>query len=459
MDTSPRAEIQAGTQIRAGLYLRISRDRAQLRLAVRRQEEDCRQVAERLGWFVAGVYTDNGFSASRFATKPRSDYKHLVGDIKAGRLDAIVVWMEDRSHRQVTELAEFVKTCRTAGIRRYASVGTEYDLSDPHQVTMLLSIARVSEIEVDRISTRVKRKLKELADSGQYHGGPKPYGYEGPLKDEHGVVINRNRIGKAIIDQEATVIREAAQRILNGESLRSVVIGLNQRGIPAPRGALWTRRTLKVILTHPRVAGLRQHRGTVVGEADWPAILDHDTWECVRLVLLSPDRGHASTPKRNYLLTGLIYCGKCGKRLVAVPYSNGTRAYGCYVGTTYQGCGGIRRKAEPVERLIREAVLCHVDRHPQLIQMLGASEGTSAERKSGRHPTPSVIPVTPEDSVRHVWENASQKTRRDLIDSLIERIVVLPQAISTFNPESIQITWRVEVDYHDTAGGRRSLVE
>jgi site-specific DNA recombinase len=468
MDTSPCAEIQAGTQIRAGVYLRISRDRAQLRLAVHRQEEDCRQVAERLGWFVAGVYTDNGLSASRFATRPRDEYRYLLDDIKAGRLDAVIVWMEDRSHRQVTEVAEFVRTCRAAGMSRYASVGMEYDLSDPDQVTMLLSIARVSEIEVGRSSTRIKRKLKELADTGQYHGGPKPYGYEGPLKDEHGVVINRARIGKAIVEEEATIVRETARQILSGKSLRSVVIGLNRRGIPAPRGALWTRRTLKVVLTHPRVAGLRQHQGTVVGDADWPAILDHETWERVRLVLLAPDRGRAHATGRSYLLTGFIYCGKCGKRLVAMPYPNGTRAYGCHVGTTYQGCGGVRRKAESVDRLIREAVFSHFDDHPWLLRTLEATEHTLPEHKSGRRPTPMPTAAASGQNVRQAWESASLTGRRELIDALIERIVVLPQPTSTFKPDSIQITWRVAVrgpansiglvDYHDAKSGNKEEI-
>jgi site-specific DNA recombinase len=449
MDAVLGEETQTGAQIRAGLYLRISRDRSRLRLAVRRQEEDCRQVAERLGWSVAGVYIDNGLSASQFARKPRDDYKRLLNDIKVGRLDAVVVWMEDRSHRQVIELAEFVNACRASGISRYAAVGTEYDLSDPVQVTTLFTMARISEIEVERIAIRVKRKLKELADIGQYHGGPKPYGYEGPRTDEHGVVTNRARIGKAIVDEEAAVIREAARRILNGESLRSVVMSLNRRGIPAPRGALWTRRTLKVILTHPRVAGLRQHQGTVIGEASWPAILDHSTWERVKLVLLSPDRSRARTTSRNYLLTGFIYCGKCGKRLVGMPYPNGTRAYGCDTGTTYRGCGGVRRKAESVERLICEAIFIQIGDHPELFQTfeIAEDEGTFEVRNlaSARFPRSALTTVVPAENIRFAWEKASWTGRRKLIDALIERIVVLPQATSTFNPSSISVTWRVEV--------------
>jgi site-specific DNA recombinase len=426
--------MQSGPLIRAGLYLRISQDRAQLRLAVRRQEDDCRQAARRLCWSVADVYIDNGLSASQFATKPRDEYKRLLDDIKAGRLDAVIVWMEDRSHRQVIELAAFIETCRAAGVRRYASVGTEYDLSDPDQVTMLFSVARTSEAEVKRISARVRRRHKELADTGLYHGGPKPYGYQGPIKDENGVVTNKSRVGKAILVDEAMVIRDAARRILNGESLRSVVISLNRRGIPAPRGTLWTRRTLKVVLTHPRVAGLRQHQGTVVGKAGWPSILDHDTWERVRLVLLSPDRGRAPTTSRQYLLTGLIHCGKCGKRLVGMPYPNGTRAYGCDIGTTYRGCGGVRRKAEPVETLIRETIFSRLDDNPKLRRVLDAVDDGGTQ-----HTTVSTAP-----SVREAWESASQDRRRLHIDALIESIVVLPQATSTFDPSLIEVTWRVE---------------
>jgi site-specific DNA recombinase len=497
MVTSPGGDVRTGVPIRAGLYLRISRDRAGLRRAVQRQEDDCRQVAERLGWSVAGVYIDNDLSASQFATKPRDDYKRLLDDIKAGRLDAVVVWMEDRSHRQVIELAEFVKTCWAAGISRYASVGGEYDLSDSDLVTLLFFTARWAEAEAEKISIRVKRKLKELADTGQYHGGPKPYGYEGPIKDENGIIINRARIGKAIIEEEAAIIRETSQRILNGESLRSMVIDLNRRRIPAPRGSLWTRRTLKVILTHPRVAGLRQHQGVVVGEADWPAILDRDAWKRIRLVLLSPDRGRARTTSRSYLLTGFIYCGKCGKRLAGMPYPNGTRAYGCYIGTTYRGCGGVRRTAEPVETLIREAIFSLFDNNPNFVHVLEATDDEDthelrtlyeqlmddtsaldeladdyyvkreitksqfvkshqaledridatkralAEMESGRFMTTVLTTVAAAESVREAWENASQDWRRQLIDALIERIVVLPQATSKFDPSSIQVAWRV----------------
>jgi Resolvase, N terminal domain len=152
--------VHVNAVVRAGLYLRVSRDRTGLRLAVQRQEDDCRQVATRLGWSVAGMYVDNDLGASGFATKPRAGYKRLLDDLEAQRLDAVVVWMEDRSHRQVIELAEFVRTCRAAGIKRYASAGSEYDLSDPDQVTTLF-------LRLEWLKPRWRRSLSGSSESSR----------------------------------------------------------------------------------------------------------------------------------------------------------------------------------------------------------------------------------------------------------------------------------------------------
>ncbi len=53
---------------RAAIYTRISQ--ADDRLAVTRQEEDCRALAARLGWPVAEVYTDNDVSATKGRSAP-----------------------------------------------------------------------------------------------------------------------------------------------------------------------------------------------------------------------------------------------------------------------------------------------------------------------------------------------------------------------------------------------------
>jgi hypothetical protein len=70
---------------------------------------------------------------------------------------------------------------------------------------------------------------------------------------------------------------------------------------------------------------------------------------------------------------------------------------------------------------------------------------TLAELEPGRFRTAADLTMmAAAENVQRAWESASQDWRRELIEALIERIVVLPQATSTFNPVSIQVTWRAE---------------
>jgi DNA invertase Pin-like site-specific DNA recombinase len=61
------------------------------------------------------------------------------------------MWAEDRTHRQVIELAEFIQRCREHSVR-VATAGTEYDLSDPDQVSMWFIKMRFAEAEVEKLS-------------------------------------------------------------------------------------------------------------------------------------------------------------------------------------------------------------------------------------------------------------------------------------------------------------------
>src|SRR5690625_3774762 len=90
----------------AAIYVRISRDREGAGLGVDRQENDCRDLAARLGWTIVATYTDNDLSA--YSGKPRPGYLAMLEDVKAGRVNAILAWHTDRLHRKNAELEEFV---------------------------------------------------------------------------------------------------------------------------------------------------------------------------------------------------------------------------------------------------------------------------------------------------------------------------------------------------------------
>ena len=71
-------ESQPPAPVRTAIYCRISKDRSGESLGVERQEQDCRQLAERLGWEVVGVYIDNDISASTKSRKHRPQYAEML---------------------------------------------------------------------------------------------------------------------------------------------------------------------------------------------------------------------------------------------------------------------------------------------------------------------------------------------------------------------------------------------
>src|SRR5947209_6351381 len=91
-------------QVRAGCYLRISSAPEDKREGVDRQREDTAALCEVQGWVVAGYYEDNNRTASN--GKDRPEWKRLLADIKAGKIDAIAAWDQDRNWRMMHELED-----------------------------------------------------------------------------------------------------------------------------------------------------------------------------------------------------------------------------------------------------------------------------------------------------------------------------------------------------------------
>ena len=345
----------------AGIYCRISEDRIGDEAGVRRQEADCRSLAELKEWPVAKVYSDSDVSAWDGKTRPA--YQELLRDLRDGLIDAVVVWNLDRLHRQPKELETFFEVCDQAGVRAMATVSGDVDLATDDgrfHARILGAVARKSS---DDTSRRIRRKMEANARNGRAHGGgTRPFGF---LADK--VTVN---------EAEAVLIKEAAQRVLAGESLRAVVADWNAREIPTSSARTrWSPTTLKGVLISPRLAGKRVHQGEVIGDAVWKPIISQATH--TRLVRILTDAKRRTSPgnARSYLLSGFVVCSKCGARMVARPRA-GTRTYTC--AKEQGGCGGRRIVAEPLETLVRDALFVRFD-SPALSEVLAAQEDTGEE--------------------------------------------------------------------------------
>src|SRR5689334_1392002 len=96
--------------VRAGIYARISSDREADGLGVARQIDDCKRLAERKGWQVAGPYVDDDVSA--WSGKRRPEYVRILEDLEMGAINGLLVYDLDRLHRQPSELESFIDLCQ-----------------------------------------------------------------------------------------------------------------------------------------------------------------------------------------------------------------------------------------------------------------------------------------------------------------------------------------------------------
>jgi DNA invertase Pin-like site-specific DNA recombinase len=347
---------------RAGIYARISSDREQDGLAISRQLEDCERVAAERGWPVAERYIDQDVSAYKSRIRPA--YRRMLSDLRAGTIDGVIVYHLDRLHRQPRELEEFFDVCTTAGVDDLACVTGRINLADSDGQFQARILGAVAKKASDDASRRLRRKNDERAAKGQVAGGgSRAYGY---AEDK-----------KTIRPGEAAVIREAATRLLAGESVRSICVALNERNEPTSTGKEWTSQTLRRMLESPRISGQRVHRGEILGPAEWPGIITPAETERIRALLADPARRTAKTA-RSYLLARLLRCGRCGATLVSRRTAKGTRRYVCASGPGFGGCGRIAINADHIEDAVVEAALFRLDSPKLVANLQGRSDDPAA---------------------------------------------------------------------------------
>jgi site-specific DNA recombinase len=308
---------------RAVLYVRISSDPVGLERGIGAQEDDCRQLAERLGWRVVGVFRENDTSAfrrkvivlpsgERVRRVVRPGFRAMLQMLSRGEAEALVTYDLDRAVRDPRDLENLIDTRVLAGFR-VASVTGSLRLDTDADVAMArVMVAMANKASADT-ARRVKRVLSQRAAEGLWHSGRAPFGYR----------ATDSRL--VILPQQAELIRRAVAKVLAGHSIYSVVKVWNEAGIHSAEGTLWQAGTLKAILLNPALVGIREYRpiaadGSRPKEAvlsvagQWEPILDVEVSERLRVVLGGRADGRTGlghSTARLFPFSGLVFCSAC----------------------------------------------------------------------------------------------------------------------------------------------------
>jgi site-specific DNA recombinase len=464
--------------MRAVVYARLSEDHERAE-SVPTQISNSTKHAERMGWEVARVFKDEGRSG--YSGEIRPGFEDMLKFLSAGDVQVLIARHHDRLTRNAEDFDRLMKICGKAKIKISLYTGGELDLSTASGGVYGFMETGRSWYESAIRSQRVKDAVERNARSGRRTGGgSRPFGYKIIRQDFGEGSPRRWRIvGEELEPAEAEAIKEAATRVLRGESLRSIAFDFNKRGIKPAGGKRngeskidkWQGSTLRRVLISPRIAGLREHNGEVVGKAVWPAIIDRATHDRLVGLLSNPERRPANFGRpRVHPLAGLLYCGSCGGPLVTYLQPRQSRGYGCRKDENLVCSGRVRIAAEPLEAYV-EGYVIDQWRNPEAIKIAQSDDDRmtrireitdemrhlqeqknealrmklrgDVDAKTFREVTAEIdaahdqlarehkqlaseaaMPELPDPSL--AWKDLSAKDRRALTEMLIDKIVIAP---------------------------------
>jgi site-specific DNA recombinase len=444
---------------RAAMYLRISLDRTGEGAAVDRQREACLKLIEYKGWENVGEYVDNSVSATKKRARP--EYERLIGDVRAGKIDVVVVWKLDRLTRRPIEIEDWIDLNESHGVNVTTTDG-DMDLSTATGQTIAGILAQIARGEMRMKSDRQKAAHVQRAAAGKPWLTRRPFGFEAD--------------GITHRPAEAQVVRGMYGDLLAGVSQSSIARDLNVRGLTTSLGNPWRQTVVRMLLLNPRNAGLRAHRGEIVGKGAWEPIVSENTYRAAVAILTTG--AHPGGGAAKYLLTSVATCGVCESRMRTAYTARGVRMYACSDGKH------VSRNAESVELYVTEFVLrvlsrpdardlMRDDAAPDVAeltleaealkrrsddlavqfadgaitgsQLAAASERinanlTAVQSAMANRSRESVLgPLLGAQDVRRKWESMTVDRQREVVRTLVQVIVNPTRKGSKFTPEDIEL--------------------
>lgn len=315
------------------------------------QERQGREYAASIGLSVPArlVFVDR----HRAVWNPRADrpgWAGLLTAIRGGRIGAAVVFRPSTLvQRRAADAIELLLAVRERAVS-LRGFGDDLDLSGPEALESALEQARRLHGKAASVSQTAQGAHHRAAEDGRPHGGGlRAFGYEPGMR--------------ALIDDEATVVREIYTRYLSGDSLRAIAWDLNTRAVPTVGGSTWTTTGVGRILAAPRYAGLRTFQGSAESadgyrHASWEPCVSVEDWQ--RAQSERETRAAASggtAPRAAYLLTGLVVCGRCGDHMVGSVVA-GYRMYACAsMNRAHPGRCSRRIAAKSLEQFVQQAAV------------------------------------------------------------------------------------------------------
>jgi site-specific DNA recombinase len=277
------------------------------------------------GWrLIPARYDDGAFSG---ASLERPALQQLLADVRAGKIDIVLVYKVDRLTRSLADFAKLIELFGAHGVS-FVSVTQSFNTSSSMGRLTLNVLLSFAQFERELIGERVRDKIAASKRKGLWVGGPVPLGY---------AAVDKKIV---VVPTEAEAVRTIFARYLELGSIRTLAQDLDRRGIRSKPRRLSNGRTVGG--SHFGVGALahllknRFYIGEVVyrGEAhrgEHEPILDFALFEAVQAKLAAQAVARRCRLRGSpALLTGRLFDER-GNRMSPSHSNKGGARYRYYV--------------------------------------------------------------------------------------------------------------------------------
>ena len=331
------------------------------------------------------IYVDDGFSGSNF---DRPEFKRMMSDIEAGRVNCVIVKDLSRFGRDYIEAGRYLEKIFPALGVRFIAITDHYDSisADTGERQIVLPVKNfINDSYCRDISTKVKSQLAVKRKSGECLSPFAVYGYRKSLEDKNKLLVD---------DYAAEIVRRIFRWKIEGMAVAAIAKKLNELHILSPKeykksmginyrggftsgsGSLWSSSSVKRILTNEVYLGhLLQGKTEKINykvkksiekpKKEWvrventhePIISDSD-FEAVQNLLQTDGRVSPESKEISPFM-GLLFCGDCGEQMVRrrIRYKESDKVYYiCSTKNRGEGCSRHSMEENALKELVGIAV-------------------------------------------------------------------------------------------------------
>ncbi|MDA8192369.1 MAG: recombinase family protein [Thermaerobacter sp.] len=295
------------------------------RFSIPHQRQRITEYCLQRGWELEDVveYVQSGGSNYR-------ELQDILRRVQAEHIRVVVVNELDRLARDMVSTLLFLEDLQKVGCR-FAAVADDLDLTTPDGELKMMILSVFAHYFRKQLARKVKGGLAERARQGKHHGGRPPYGFQfnGDKLEPH--------------PEQAPVVRKIYDWYVHeGLGGREIAKRLNAQGVATQTGrSLWASTEVLRLLRKPANVGdlqhgalefykertgvtHKQHRDDPLLVRDaHPAIVDRATWGTAQHIMQSRGQHSGRQADSPYLLSGLVYCGHCGRTMVVIKGGRG----------------------------------------------------------------------------------------------------------------------------------------